>query len=128
MRSLSGNSSFLWLLIGDFNDIVECYEKRGLHPQPSWLMEGFRQVIEDCHLCDLGMEGYKFTWSRSRGKPNCVEERLDRVLCSHSWSQQFGETKISNLGFFSFDHSALLLEPKQQPQVHKHRRFQFENA
>lgn len=52
-------------------------------------MQGFRKVIEDSQLCDLGMEGYEFTWSQSRGKPNCVEERLDRDLCSYYWSQQF---------------------------------------
>lgn len=47
MRTLAGNSSLPWLLIGDFNDILDGSEKVGLTPHPNWLIEGFKQVIED---------------------------------------------------------------------------------
>lgn len=128
MQTLSGNSPLPWLLIGDFNNIIDSSEKMGLNPQPSWLIDGFRQVIEDYQLNDLGMEGYEFTWSQSRGAPNCVEECLDRGLCSYSWRQQFRKAKISNWGFFSSDHSALLMELVQQSHIRRSNIFKFENA
>ena len=43
------------------------------------------------------MEGYPFTWERSRGEPNWVEERLDRALATREWLNNFENAVIHNL-------------------------------
>lgn len=43
------------------------HEKKGGRPQPQTLVEGFRNVVADCVLTDLGFTGSEFTWERSRG-------------------------------------------------------------
>lgn len=67
-----------WCCVGDFNDLLCQDDKRGLHEHTQWLFSGFRQASSDCNLIDLPMVGYPYTWVRFKGRPNCVEERLDR--------------------------------------------------
>lgn len=52
---------------------------------PHNLREGFTATVHDCGLCDLGFVGEKFTWERSRGQHNWVQERLDRGLANQGW-------------------------------------------
>uniref|UniRef100_A0A803Q4P0 Reverse transcriptase zinc-binding domain-containing protein n=1 Tax=Cannabis sativa TaxID=3483 RepID=A0A803Q4P0_CANSA len=46
-------SQLPWCLMGDFNNVVSQIDKRGGRPYPKWLVEGFRQVIQECDLVDL---------------------------------------------------------------------------
>ncbi|KAL5752845.1 hypothetical protein ACOSQ2_023352 [Xanthoceras sorbifolium] len=63
---------------------------------------------------------------------NLIQERLDRCLCDLSWHCLFGESKVTNLGFWRSDHRPILLEvlehPSPAPQVAslRGRRFHFE--
>lgn len=59
--------------------------KKGNNDHPSWLLIGFRDVVRDYELIDLPLEGYQFTWGRSEGTVNMVEERIDRALVTSSW-------------------------------------------
>lgn len=59
-------------------------EKRGGLPQPDRLLASFNKAIDDSGLMDLNMEGYPFTWERSSGSLNRVEEKLDRGLATLS--------------------------------------------
>lgn len=82
IRYPAAKSSLLWCIIGDFNDLLFTDEKRGEkrggrdHPRSCLL--GFGNAIRDSELMDLGFVGEKFTWEKSRGKVNWVQERLDR--------------------------------------------------
>ncbi|GAU48556.1 hypothetical protein TSUD_405720 [Trifolium subterraneum] len=89
MRELGNMSSLHWCIIGDFNDLLSQKDKRGNLPHPNWLCMGFRQVISDCDLSDIQLEGYPFTWIKSRGTPHVIEERLDRAMASTSWLNLF---------------------------------------
>ncbi|KAF2322214.1 hypothetical protein GH714_008689 [Hevea brasiliensis] len=112
---------------GDFNDILALHEKQGNIAHPNWLIVGFRSAIHDCSLCDLGMVGYAFTWERSRGQPNWVQEPLDRVLGSHDWCNLFLSTTVYNLEGSTFDHSPIYLHLNAVAQVYRAKRFKFEN-
>jgi hypothetical protein len=50
-----------WVCIGDFNKIVESFEKWGGGRRSESQMLAFQQVIENCKLSDLGFWGPKFT-------------------------------------------------------------------
>ncbi|XVF82208.1 hypothetical protein PTKIN_Ptkin16aG0026600 [Pterospermum kingtungense] len=51
--------------------------KKGCVPHPDWLLQGFRSVVFDCELHDLPLQGYPYTWSRSKGSADVVNERID---------------------------------------------------
>lgn len=94
LRILAANSTLPWCVIGDFNDIMLQDEKRGGRQQPRYLLEGFTTAVHDCGLSDLSFVGEKFTWERSRGKHNWIQERLDRGLANQGWQQLFPLAEI----------------------------------
>ena len=94
----------MWCILGDYNDQLYRYEKRGGSAYPNWLLPGFKNVISDCCLIELKLNGYPFTWERSKGTPNWVEEKLNRGFASSSWCQMFKEAKLVSLDTTSFDH------------------------
>ncbi|XP_058776514.1 uncharacterized protein LOC131650817 [Vicia villosa] len=127
LRELHVMSTLPWCIIGDFNDLLSQNDKRGLHPHPDWLCSGFQEVISDCNLTDIPLVGYPFTWTKSRGAPHMIEERLDMALGSVSWLQFFPDAKLTNLVASHSDHSPILLSCEPVQQRRRRRKFRFEN-
>ncbi|CAN0881461.1 hypothetical protein LINGRAHAP2_LOCUS14251 [Linum grandiflorum] len=105
LRTIARPEHEAWCCMGDFHDLLHNDEKRGVRDHPQALMDGFRQAVNDCGLVDLPMEGYPFTWVRSKGKSNCVEERLDRAMVNGAWLQNFPNAVLRNLIALVSDHS-----------------------
>lgn len=121
-------SQLPWCVIGDFNDILSPDEKRGRVEHPHWLMRGFREVVNSCNLSDVALEGYLFTWARSKESFRGVEERFDRAMVSPSWNDLFPEARLFNLIAPISDNNPIVLHCKviSKPSIHKC--FKFENA
>lgn len=60
-------------------------DKFGQVEHPQWLYRGFWEAVEDCNISDIPLTCYKFTWIRSRGTPNMVEERLNKAMANSRW-------------------------------------------
>ncbi|XP_074352417.1 uncharacterized protein LOC141691577 [Apium graveolens] len=110
LRHLSNLSTLPWVVIGDFNDILRATKKKGQHVHPNWLINGFRDALGDSGLIDLPMEGYPFTWERSKGTERWVEERLDRAYATQEWRNMFVAASLTNLIAHTSDHSAIHLQ------------------
>lgn len=91
LRQLANLNNQPWMVIGDFNDLLTSDDKRGRVAHPQWLFRGFREAVTDCNLVDLPLIGYKFTWFKSRGSSDMVEERLDRAMGNPSWHGRFSQ-------------------------------------
>jgi hypothetical protein len=65
--------AFLWLALGDFNEILFNYEKEGGRPRSQQAMQGFHDALRHCDLEDMGYVGKLFTWRRGK-----IRERLDK--------------------------------------------------
>ncbi|KAG6639069.1 hypothetical protein CIPAW_10G075400 [Carya illinoinensis] len=52
-------------------------------------MLGFRAVLNDYTLKDMGFVGSKFTWCNRRNDANRIYERLNRYLANSQWCQYF---------------------------------------
>ena len=50
-------------------------------------MELFSEFIGDLNLIDLPLEGGRYTWSSGLDQPSM--SRIDRVLVSHDWEEQY---------------------------------------
>lgn len=53
-------------------------EGGSLHPRA--LLSGFTELVNTCQLLEFGYVWDKYTWERSRGKGNQMQEHLDRGL------------------------------------------------
>lgn len=127
IRNLSDISIMPWCLMGDFNDLLSADEKRGGTEQPRYLIDGFNGVVNECGLIDLGFVGEKYTWERSRGKSNWVQERLDRGLANQEWLNLFPAAEVRVLEVATSDHLPIFLQLNKQVYVPKPKRFRFEN-
>ncbi|XP_019179272.1 PREDICTED: uncharacterized protein LOC109174493 [Ipomoea nil] len=109
IRTLANKSDLPWVMLGDFNDLLFQYEKRGGNPHPDALLRGFGETIEECGLAQMPMTGYPFTWQKGKGTPNWIEERLDKVLTTQGWRDLVPDASVLNILTRKSDHSALFL-------------------
>ncbi|XP_024161425.1 uncharacterized protein LOC112168750 [Rosa chinensis] len=124
MRQLASQSSLPWLIVGDFNEIVDNSEKTGGVPRRHVQMQGFREAMMDCSLLDMGFFGSPYTWSDYQTK-----ERLDRSLWNVELRNLFPSSRTTHLPPSSSDHSPLLVEVSETPIPQTGRRkplFRFE--
>lgn len=128
LRELAGESRLPWCIVGDFNDIMYDHEKSGGRMHPRCLQEGFKRTLNECGLMDMGYSGSAFTWERSRGTVNWVQERLDRGVSNSEWQSLFPRATIKVLEVSTSDHMPLFLELNRMIYVPKVRKFRFENA
>lgn len=91
-------------------------------------MYGFTETVHDCGLSDLGFVGEKFTWEKARGKPNWVQERLDRGLANKSWRDLFLEAEVHVIEVAIYGHLPLHLKLNKKVYMSKESRFRFENV
>lgn len=119
IRELYNKSRLPWSILGDFNDLMYSHEKQGRHDHPRWLLDGFKKVIEECHLTDMGFLGYEFTWERSRGTETWIQERLDRGFSNHDWTHMFPHATIKVLDVSVSDHLPIFLELNMKIYVPK---------
>ncbi|XP_016185434.1 uncharacterized protein LOC107627082 [Arachis ipaensis] len=85
---LSGLCQVPLCFLGDFNEIVQVEERRGSMSLPRSAVE-FKSWIHDMELVDLALSDRQFTWFRGQ---SC--SRLDRVLVSLEWLEEFPETRL----------------------------------
>ncbi|KAL8115437.1 hypothetical protein AgCh_022072 [Apium graveolens] len=117
LKGLKHKSLLPWCIIGDFNDMINVSEKRGGRRQPRYLMEGFKQTIEECGLVDLGFKSEAFTWERARGIERWVWKRLDRGMANVDWLELFPSAVVKVLEVSSSDHPPLYLMLNRQVYV-----------
>ncbi|XP_057779716.1 uncharacterized protein LOC130998302 [Salvia miltiorrhiza] len=127
LRRLAGVNNLSWLIIGDFNDLLDPGDKRGRVDHPNWLFTGFRVAVLDCGLSDIPLHGYPFTWSGGLGSDNFVEERLDRGMATQTWRNLFPNAMVSSLLAPISDHAPIILKCNGMPSPLSPRRFRFEN-
>lgn len=114
--------------MGDFNDLLNIEDKLSRVEHPQLLFDGFRDTVRDCHLIDLHLKGYPYTWWCGRGFEDVVGERLDRAMVTSSWLNIFPNAKLTNLVATMSDHSPILLNYIDKVSLPINRRFKFENA
>lgn len=127
IRTISASSSLPWCFIGDLNDMVNISDKRGGASHSQRLLDGFREVLSDCNLIDMNLEGYPYTWQRKENLVVVLEETLDRALVTPAWLQLFPHARLSNLFSFTSDHTPILLNLVSRQKDFFRRSFRFEN-
>ncbi|GJR79308.1 transposon TX1 uncharacterized 149 kDa protein [Tanacetum coccineum] len=96
----------LWILAGDWNDILNIEERLGQYCVDA-SMRDFQSFVNNCNLVDIPMSGANFTWSN--GQSNLSMSRLDRFLISSDWVSQFNQTRQWCVNVSFSDHHAVVM-------------------
>lgn len=73
-----------WCGCGDFN-VVRYPLEKSMKERINFVMRRFSEVIDYLELCDIPLQGGRFTW---RGGRNIeVASRLDRFLFYNAWTE-----------------------------------------
>lgn len=103
-----------WLLMGDFNSILNSQERvGGSQVRPSHFVD-FHDCIEVVGLFDMRFTGSYLTWINRQ--EHRISSKLDRVLVNAEWCTKFPdfEAEFVNLGITS-DHSHMIIRSIAQP-------------
>lgn len=106
LNHVAGLWNHPWVVGGDFNVIRFPSEKKG-GCSISSTMRDFNDWIRAQDLCDLPLQGAKFTWSNMQQFP---VSRLDRFLVPTDWLDLFPDCAQRMLARPISDHCPLLLE------------------
>ncbi|XP_016207248.1 uncharacterized protein LOC107647708 [Arachis ipaensis] len=90
--------------MGDFNEILQLEERKGATSLPA-SVEDFKDWVQDLQLVDLPLTDRKFTWFRGQ---SC--SRIDRILVSLEWLEEFPDTRLKGGPRGLSDHCPLILE------------------
>jgi hypothetical protein len=63
-KQMRSDTDLLWVCMGDFNEILRRKEQLGPNIREEYLMEGFREVVDVCQLCDVGYKGLDWTFEK----------------------------------------------------------------
>lgn len=127
LRALSKLSVLPWCVIGDFNDLLYSTDKKGVHEHPNALLEGFKSAVEGSGLVEVELCGGNFTWEKSRGSKNWVEEKLDRAFATSNWWTKFPLCKLNLIDVPVSDHNPIFLVLVDITISRRVFRFRFEN-
>jgi hypothetical protein len=108
---------------GDFNIIRNRNEKNNDRFDERWSFL-FNAVIDGLDLREIEMSGRKYTWANSRRIP--TYEKLDRVLVSTEWEQNFPLATVVALSREISDHTPLLLDTEEKGAGKDKNSFKFE--
>lgn len=97
MKYLATFAPHAWLRIGDFNEILEDFEKQGGARRLGAQIEEFKHSLEYCQLSDVGFTGSRFTWSNMRRDDQFTKERLDRAVATTYFATFFAQLIVEVL-------------------------------
>ncbi|KAJ0445678.1 putative RNA-directed DNA polymerase [Helianthus annuus] len=101
-----------WLIIGDFNTILEPAERSLGSSTITSSMEDFRECCSEICIDDLPATGMQFTWNKSPGKAGGLLKKLDRVMGNEEFMNVFSDVTAKFLPFYHSDHSPALVSLK----------------
>ncbi|CAN1136858.1 Transposon TX1 uncharacterized 149 kDa protein [Linum perenne] len=117
LSSLRNNPNEPWLIIGDFNALVDDNEKCGGAPIRAENSEPFKEFIFNNELMDMGFTGQRNTWTNFQLGEDNIKERLDRGLCTVEWRNRFEKAILYHEPMIGSDHSPLRMEPRGERRM-----------
>lgn len=114
-----------WMLVGDFNCVLEDAERSSLRGASSC----FKSWVRGRGLIDMGFVGSQFTWKHGNTVESRRAARLDRALCCDEWRCSFPAALVRHLTHAHSDHCPILVElDGEKPDRLGERQFKFQAA
>ncbi|KAL0283745.1 UNVERIFIED_CONTAM: hypothetical protein Sradi_7219000 [Sesamum radiatum] len=114
-----------WILLGDFNAVVDASEVCGNAADTRASMNEFREFITMAGLVHLPFTGCPFTWHNCSEGNRSLWKRLDRVLVNEAWLECWPQASYLSALPKTSDHSPLVLIGTERSAEHSP--FRFDN-
>nr|GEZ01831.1 hypothetical protein [Tanacetum cinerariifolium] len=115
-----------WLLLGDFNVILDPSERSAGSSCFTSGMVDFRDCLGVIGVEDLVMSGLRYTWNKSLRCTNGLLKKLDRVMCNGHFVEKFVNSNAQFLPFVASDRTPAVIEIPVMSRA-KPRAFKFVN-
>ncbi|GKB62983.1 putative RNA-directed DNA polymerase [Tanacetum coccineum] len=116
----------LWVLMGDFNIILEPCERSMGSSSITAGMEDFRKCLFKAEISNIMMSGLQFTWNKSPGNPHGLLKKLDRVMGNVGFLEKYPNANAHFMPFVVSDHTLAVLNIPSMPGA-KPKSFKFAN-
>ena len=116
-----------WVVVGDFNVVIEPWKKRGGRPFRVDESRDFVEFMGSAGLFDGGFAGPTFTWCNNRRGRARIWKRLDRLLMNATCLDMHLSITVSHLARQPSDHAPFLMAVTTRLDG-KPRCFRFINA
>lgn len=114
-----------WLLLGDYNEILNGNEKLGGRLVNLNRALDFKACLDECKFLYLFFSGPKYTWSNLRQVTDLIFERIDRCFSNPTWRVLFPEASVTHLPKVFSNHCPVLLELFRPPPAMSEKPFKF---
>lgn len=114
-----------WLVLGNFNDVLNQSEKFGGRKISNSRTRLYVDAMNNCKLMDIGFVGPKFTWTNKRNH-NTIYEKHDRGWANVEWLNAFCEYSLWHLPRITSDHYPILIKLVNPKRVEGLKTFCFE--
>lgn len=106
-----------WLLMGDFNCVLDSSEICGPSAVSSEAMEDFSNCLVEARLVSLPVTGMNFTWHNCSLGARSLWKRLDRALGNEEWFAQWPQCSYHCTSQRTSDHCPLVLSMQQTTSI-----------
>uniref|UniRef100_A0A803PSL1 DUF4283 domain-containing protein n=1 Tax=Cannabis sativa TaxID=3483 RepID=A0A803PSL1_CANSA len=96
-----------WIVLGDFNDILEKGERIGKREHYSH--SKFKDCVGECQLEDVKQSGSFFTWNNKQQGEERVYSKIDRIMANQRWLETYENAEALFLNEGLFDHTPAIL-------------------
>lgn len=128
LRRLKDESEGSWLVMGDFNEILENHEMCGKRNRNSSQMLRFKEALWDCGVRNLKLSNSQFTFSNRRKGIEETKTRIDRAIANVKWHLKWPGSALLSCFANASDHKPILvsLEKPGSKRAAGHVNFRFE--
>ncbi|CAI9089562.1 OLC1v1024153C1 [Oldenlandia corymbosa var. corymbosa] len=110
LKVLSQGINEAWLMIGNFNCVMQQSERLGGREEMNSDSRKFKQLIEECELWEMVVQGGFYTWSNKQFGNMRILSKLDRSFINECWENAFPEAYTTILNAGISDHHPLLVK------------------
>jgi len=118
LRSIRNCIPEKWLVIGDFNLILQAQDKSNTNLNRR-MMGAFRSVLDELEMREISLQERRFTWSN-----DTTQTRIDRAFCTTEWDLMMQSCSLQALSSLVSDHCPLLLVGNTDAKKYSGFRFQ----
>nr|TKR85033.1 hypothetical protein D5086_0000251720 [Populus alba] len=116
-----------WLVMGDFNAIMQASDRYGGDTQWPCYQDDFSTCINHSELIQVPYTGIKYSWNNGQHGANLIQKKLDWIFGNPLLFSTWPATQATFQPRSISDHSAMILS-FNRPNHHRHSSFKFLNA
>ena len=125
ITSIGASRDEAWILVGDFNELLNANEKVGGPTREESTFWDFRNMVDNCRIKEIRSSGNWLSWTGWRDRI-WVQCRLDRSFGNDEWYRIFPRAHMEYCDMRASDHRPILISFVWEERVTGRGRFVFD--